>query len=254
MDRIIFEDGHSAYGQIKIHQLISPGDCKIPNHLRPENIAKFAGVSNKRHEKRYGGLSEAEIISKMYRIIEVDFKTAIRINAAIRKRNRQTQLPWDIKINHQGTTLRQLAEAMKEEALGIEPAETIESKIPVLNSLKDLNRALLDIDQIDHNINEDIGRFIPADWEAPVQEFEQVNNIGEYSYHTINKIPQARYLSEDNARAFLKALSILESKTFQPKTLNKLNSWAEENLSWDQQAEYDSTLKRIMQEKALAAA
>ena len=254
LEKIIWRECQkSGYG-IKKLELSNQGDCKIPSHLRPEEIAKYTRISNQQWEGQNDGKSEAEIIAKMYRIIEADFETVLKLNKAIKDSGCMN--PWDTEINDDGLTLKEFAESMKEVALEIEPAETVEAKAVVVKTFGDLNQVLpIQVDQVDYNINEDIARFVPADWEPPKQEFIQSNQVDLFTYHTISKIPKSKHLTyEESSRTMSKCLAFLEENTFKAETLERLGEWAYETLDWDQQAEYDKTVNRIMQQRARDAA
>jgi len=95
LTRQIWEDCQSSGGAVRIPQLTQPGACTIPSQYRIEEIARYANVT----------LKQANILSKIYQYLGLDFKAVIRINKAVRRR--KTAKPWDIPVNKNGLTLLQ---------------------------------------------------------------------------------------------------------------------------------------------------
>jgi len=101
LTRQIWEDCSYSGGSVRIPQLTQAGACTIPSQYRPENIAKFAGVTFK----------QAVGLSRIYNYLDFDFNMAVKVNKAIR--NRTVKNPWDIKLSKKGLTLIELAEDLR---------------------------------------------------------------------------------------------------------------------------------------------
>ena len=233
LDRMIIQDCKNSNGQIRILQETPVGTCSIPSQFQIDKISTFAKIT----------LKEADIISKIYRILNLGFKEVKRINMAIKNRGIQKK-PWEIIVNKEGMTLLKLAQEIK--ALELEPQENPEWADIDMGSC---SLRVMDDEAVNYDME-----FKSSDYDTYREEqWEQSNPVKEFTFWNNSVIPAARHLEGKKARKFSELLNQLEDYNFyssiSDKEIKEHTTWVNKKCSPAQKKKWESALHFVSQMK-----
>jgi hypothetical protein len=216
LNRMIIETCTLTGDSIQIPQLSRPGDISIDRHLRIEEMSKFMGIS----------LKQATVLAKIYRILNIDFKTAVYIKFGKKKRQslnmhirdfvRNTRkAPWEIQITKTHKLIDYANEIIKLEATEQEDPEwatgpdfRIDTKYAFMANLTD-------------------GEEYTIKEQDQPDQYEQVNNINLYTYHKENRVPNAVEYLGNHGRRFLRLME--KADTLSSEALKIATTWVNKN-------------------------
>ena len=227
LNRQIIQDCIYSDGQIRIIQQTPVGTCSIPSMYQIDKIAIFAGMT----------LKEAQVISKIYRILEIGFKEALRLNKFIKARQPGVK-PWDVIVNKQGMSLLKLAQELK--ALALTPQEDPEWAHIEQNSYC---TRVLDDQAADYDSDFDCKSYD----QYRSEQWEPTNQVGEFTYWKLSNIPKADHLAGKNSKQFRLDLSKLEAGELTREQIQAINKKA---FTPAQKAIWNKTVKRIANQRA----
>ncbi len=222
LNRQIIQDCLLSGSEIKIIQQTPVGTCSIPSMYQIDKISQFAGMT----------LQEAEVISKIYRILEIGFKEAVRFNKFIKARQPGIK-PWDVIINNKGMSLLKLAQELK--ALALTPQEDPEWAHCDNGSW---SSRVLDNQAVEYDADFDCKSYD----KFRSEQWDQSNPVGEVTYWKLSNIPAAQHLIGHNSREFKINLSKLEAG--EHVTIDK------KSLAPAQKAIWNKTAKRMANSRA----
>jgi hypothetical protein len=246
MDRMIIEDcTNSSSNRIEIPQLIYPGACNIPAHLRIEGISKFS--------RNINSMEDAKVMSRVLKALDIDFRTwtmkkiyrpeklpngstrMVGLSMAKRLNNWATMnrdKPWMAPVGGQQLPLYELAEELL--IMSQEEQETPEWA----NGME----------------QDDLAAFFPSDFKEPEKglNLETENMVGEYTYHNVSRIP--------NGKEFKKAWSKFKPSEFKA-AINAVDDMTNEEIaafskevkkkgSFDQKDRWLAESRRVLNSRA----
>lgn len=225
LDRMVIQHCVNSNGQVRILQETPNGTCSIPSQFQIDKISTFARIT----------LEEAQIISKIYRILELGFKEVKRINKAIKLRS-QGKRPWEVTVNKTGMTLLKLAQEMK--ALALEPQEDPEWAHVDMYTC---SHRVLDDSAVDYNME-----FKVSDYDTYREEqWEPSNPVKEFTYWNNSVIPAATHLSGRKSKEFTEKLNDLEMHRLSRSQIAEASKWVKRNGSAAQKKKWNQSVHMI---------
>ena len=226
LDRMIIQDCVNSGGQIRILQETPVGTCSIPSQYQIDKISQFANIT----------LEQAQVISKIYRILELGFKEIKKINKAIRARS-YGKKPWDIIVNKSGMTILKLAQEMK--ALALEPQE--DPKWAKYDNCDTWSSRHIDQEAINYD-----NSFSYKDYDTyRSNQWEQTNPVKEFTYWNNSVIPVPRHLEGRKASQFGGLLDSLESYKLSNQEIKINSKWVNKKCSAIQKSKWVQSVHMI---------
>ena len=225
LDRMVIQQCVNSNGQVRILQETPVGTCSVPSQFQIDKISTFARIT----------LEEAQIISKVYRILELGFKEVKRINRAIKLRSHGKR-PWEVTVNKSGMTLLKLAQEIK--ALALEPQEDPEwSHVDMYTC----THRVIDDEAVNYNVE-----FKASDYDTYREEqWEPSNPVKEFTYWNNSVIPTASHLSGRKAKEFTEKLNDLEMHRLSRNQIAQASRWVKRNGSAAQKKKWNQSVHMI---------
>lgn len=229
-DRMIIQDCIISGSQISVMQPTRIGTCSIPSMYQVDKIALYAKTT----------LKEAEIVSKIYRILEIDFKAALRFNKFIAKR--VGIKPWDVVVNKNGMTLLKLAQELK--AIALEPQEDPEWAHCDNGSW---SSRVMDSSSADYEAG-----FSGKDWDTHrLNQWDVKNPVPEMTVWSVNNIPVAKHLTGSKSQEFRKILSSLENFELSNQAIKLESDKIKKSGTPSQKSKWTEAVRRVARIRCL---